>query len=196
MCTPGPRGDRGLVVVRTAEQRAIRVLQQAGNAGASNASVVAGPGSTFGGTTGACTGCVPDLRAGAPPTIDIVTATLTGSYCDTGATPLTVTLSGHLDLLAAPSFDDIMEINQPFGPKRAAPAFLSQGSDMVVTVDGAVGEPTATLPGYASCELTTPYHVDWYVERQNVKHRGLRNFRIEAQQTCCLTAGPGARVCM
>ena len=38
----------------------------------------------------------------------------------------------------------------------------------------------------AGCQYTfTPFHVDWYVNQQNLRLRGLRNFRIDPPQTLC-----------
>ena len=34
-------------------------------------------------------------------------------------------------------------------------------------------------------ERVTPYHVDWYVNRANVKLLGLRNFRVDSPQNSC-----------
>ena len=141
------------------------------------------------GTAGACNGCVTDLRSGSPATIDIASATFAGLYCGP-ETALTVVAGGHLAIVSSPSFDDLLAINQQFGDRPPAPPFHLDGADMVVTMDGSTVESTSPLPGYDQCTLVTPYHVDWYVRRQDVTVFGLRNFRADATYIdCCVRGG-------
>jgi hypothetical protein len=140
-------------------------------------------GSTWSGTSGACSGCVADLRSGSPATIQISPAMFMGRYCDT--TPLQVTTSGQLTMLATVTWGDVFEINQDFGDHHAPPAFATQGSDRTATVDGTLVEPAADTASCVERRIVTPYHVDWYVNQQNLRLRGLRNFRIDAATTAC-----------
>jgi hypothetical protein len=142
------------------------------------ASLVAQPGAGWSSTSGVCNGCLVDLRGSAPAAIDMVGLTFSGQYCGVAA-PLTVSASGHLAMLAAPAFTDIMEMNQSFGDHQAPPTFVVQGPDMVTTVDRSLGEGVGCLYTF------TPFHVDWYVNQQNPRLRGLRNFHIDSPQIIC-----------
>jgi hypothetical protein len=96
-----------------------------------------------------------------------------------------VTTSGQLTILATVTWGDVLEMNQDFGDHHAPPPFASQGSDRAATVDGQLVEPAADTPTCAQRRIVTPYHVDWYVNQQNLRLRGLRNFRIDAATTAC-----------
>jgi hypothetical protein len=182
-CTQTVMGVRALVVMATAQSEAIRLFQVFGGDASTYASLVTVPGSSWTGTSGSCAACVSDLRTGSPQTISIGSATLNGQFCY--GQPLTVSVSGQLAIVAQPSFDDIMEINQSFGDHLAPPPFASEGPDMVTTIDDALYEPIPTMSGCAGSERVTPYHVDWYVNRQNVELLGLRNFRVDPPQNLC-----------
>jgi hypothetical protein len=179
-CDQTVTGARALVVIGTAQMRAIRFFQTPGPVGGNPtfASLVHQPGSGWSGTSGVCNGCVADLRGRPPASIDMVGLTFSGQYCG-GAGPLTVSASGHLAMLAAPTFADILEMNQNLGDQQAPPTFAVQGPDMVTTVDRSLGEGAGCLYTF------TPFHVDWYVNQQNPRLRGLRNFRIDSPQTLC-----------
>lgn len=179
-CEQTVTGARALVVIATAQMRAIRFFQPpapvSGNP--TYASLVHQPGAGWSGTSGECNDCVADLRGGAPASIDMVGLAFSGQYCG-GAGLLMVSASGHLTMLAAPTFADILEMNQNRGDQQVPPIFVVQGPDLVTTVDGSLGEG-------AGCTYTfTPFHVDWYVNQQNPRLRGLRNFRIDSPQTLC-----------
>jgi hypothetical protein len=179
-------GGRALVVVSGsgAEARGIRLFQQPSDGKTTYASMVSSSMSTWSGTSGACDGCIADLHGDAPASIDVVATVFTGQYCSPAATSLQVLAGGHLTILQAPSWDDIIAFNQDVGATLVTPTFVVQGIDEVATVDGSVSEPAASTSGLP-CNLVTPYHVDWYVNQQNLKLHGLRNFRIGASQTVC-----------
>jgi hypothetical protein len=180
-CQQTVMGVRALVVFAAGQSRAIRLFQILGGTATTYSSLVAMPNTLWSGVSASCDGCVGDLRPGAPASIAIGPTTLTGQYCD-GSTPLEVSVSGQLNLLASPSVDDILGVNQPYGAYQAPPSFVLQGDDMVTTVSGfllEVADPIL-MGGTA-----TPYSVDWYVNRQNPAVFGLRNFSIGSPRVIC-----------
>jgi hypothetical protein len=110
---------------------------------------------------------------------------MTGQYC-AGTTALEVTLSGQLTILPTPSVADIIEINASFSD-LAPPSFAQQGDAMVATVDGTLYENVDTVAQNGSA---TPFHVDWYVNSQDVTVFGLRNFRIDSTLPICHMSTP------
>jgi hypothetical protein len=101
-----------------------------------------------------------------------------------------INAQGHLSVQSPPAFADIAEINQHFGERPAGPTFTQAGTDMVTTIDDYLVE-SASSTGSAVCQTVTPYHVDWYVQQDNVKTFGLRNFRIDTPELACCTAVGG-----
>jgi hypothetical protein len=185
-CNTVVPGGRALIVVSGsgAAARGIRLFQQPSDGKTTYASMVSSSMSTWSGTSGACDGCVADLRGGAPASIHVVETSFNGQYCGGSPTALQVFAGGQLTILQTPSWSDIIAFNQDVGATLVTPTFVIQGTDEVATVNGSVSEPTGSTTGL-SCSLVTPYHVDWYVNQQNLKLHGLRNFRIDASQTVC-----------
>jgi hypothetical protein len=140
------------------------------------------------GQESSCAGCVADFRSGVPAQINLTQAIFSSSDCAT-PTPLrtvAVTASGQLTLVAAPSIDDIIQIDQ-LDVSGQVPTFTVKGTEMVAEVDGWYGEPTE-VACYSSCSLIAPFHVEWFVDRQDAKRFGLRNFRIDPPQTSCCSS--------
>ena len=175
---------RVLHVLATAQSKAIHLFQVLGGDGTTYSSLVQNPDQGLSGVSGACDGCVADLRGAAPASLAIGPVTMTGLYCD-GTTPLEVTVSGQLTILPTPSAADILEINSPYvypyADFRSLPSFAQQGDEMVATVDGTLYENDPV----AQTGSATPFHVDWYVNSQDVTVFGLRNFRIDATLPIC-----------
>ena len=148
-------------------------------------SLLRAPNSTWSGVSASCATCVPDLRGAMPATITISAARLDGMLCDDN--PFSVTASGQLSRIATPSTDDVFAINQLIGDYRWPGArFTLVGNEQVATIDGFLVEPVSN----AGCEATqnTHYHVDWYINVDDPKKHGLRNFRIEPTTLqCCPT---------
>jgi hypothetical protein len=178
---------RVLHVIATAQAKAIHLFQVLGGDGTTYSSLVQDPDLGLSGVSGTCDGCVADLRGAAPASLSIGPVTMTGLYCDVATSPLEVTVSGQLTLLPTPSAADILEINSSpyayaYAYPGARPTFAQQGDEMVATIDGTLYENVdpAALTGSA-----TPFHVDWYVNSQDVTVFGLRNFRIDATLPLC-----------
>jgi hypothetical protein len=194
ICTqPVTGGVRALLVIASAQSKAIRLFQVLGGDGTTYSSVIQNPGVTVSGASGACDGCVADLRGTAPASLSIGPVTMTGQYCD-GMTPLEVTVSGQLTILPTPAAADILEMYSLFPADIVAPApppFAQQGNEMVATVNGTLYEivdpvlPTGTA---------TPFHVDWYVNSRDVTLFGLRNFRIDATLPICANTRPPGQI--
>jgi hypothetical protein len=140
------------------------------------------------GVESSCAGCVADFRTGVPAEIDLAQATFSSSDCATPTPTQTaaVTASGQLTLVAAPSIDDIIQIDQ-LDISGQVPTFTANGTEMVAEVDGWYGEPT-DVACYEACSVITRFHVEWFVDRREAKRFGLRNFRIDPPQTFCCSS--------
>jgi hypothetical protein len=173
-------GVRALVVLATAQSRAIRLFQILGGDGSTYSSLVSQPQTLWSGSSPMCDGCVADLRGDAPASLSLGPVTMTASCA--GTTPLEVTLSGQLTMLPNPSLADILEMNQPFGTYGTPPAFVQQGDDMVAPADGVLYEVTYIVN---ETGMATPFHLEWYVSSQTPTLFGLRNFRVDPPQPLC-----------
>jgi hypothetical protein len=189
-CTEVVKGARALRVIATAQSKAILLFQLLGGDQTTYSSLVAGPGVGFSGDSGACTGCVADLRGAPPASLSIGPVTMIGPYCAGDSTRLEVNVSGQLTMLPSPSVADFLEMNQqyadPDGYVDPLPNFAQQGDEMVATVNGTLYENFD--PGRQT-GIATPFHVDWFVNSQNVTLFGLRNFRIDATLPICVRSG-------
>ena len=179
-CHEFATGVRVLHVLATAQSKAIHLFQVLGGDGTTYSSLVQNPNYGLSGVTGACDGCVADLRGAAPASLSIGPVTMTGLYCD-GTTPLEVTVSGQLTILPTPSAADILEVNASFSD-LAPPSFAQQGDAMVAAVNGTLYE---NVDPVAQTGSATPFHVDWYVNSQDATLFGLRNFRIDSTLPIC-----------
>jgi hypothetical protein len=174
---------RVLHVIATAQSKAIHLFQVLGGDGTTYSSLVQNPDQGLSGVSGTCDGCVADLRGAAPASLSIAPVTMTGLYCDLPPSPLEVTVSGQLTILPTPSAADILEINSsPYVYAGTRPTFAQQGDEMVATIDGTLYE---NVDPVALTGSATPFHVDWYVNSQDVTVFGLRNFRIDATLPLC-----------
>jgi hypothetical protein len=192
-CTQPVTGVRALLVIASAQSKAIRLFQVLGGDGTTYSSLIQNPGITVSGASGACDGCVADLRGAAPASLAVGPVTMTGQYCD-GMTPLEVTVSGQLTILPTPSAADILEMYSVFPADIVAPApppFAQQGNEMVATVDGTLYEIVDPVLPTGSA---TPFHLDWYVNSQDVTVFGLRNFRIDATLPICANTRPPGQI--
>jgi hypothetical protein len=183
-CTDTVMGVRALIIGQTAGDRtSIRFFQRLTGSATTYVSLVRTPGSTWSGTSAACAMCLPDLIGAAPATMTIGSGHYDGRLCD--ATSFSVTASGQLSKVATASLDDIMAINEIVGDYRwPGSKFALVGREQVATVDGLFVEPEVG----AGCMATrnTAYHVDWYVNVDDPRQRGLRNFRVDSPQIeCC-----------
>jgi hypothetical protein len=81
---------RALIVVSGsgAAARGVRLFQQPSDGKTTYASMVSSSMSTWSGTSGACDGCVADLRGNAPTSIDVVATSFKGQYCSGCASAL------------------------------------------------------------------------------------------------------------
>ena len=189
-CTEVVKGARALRVIATAQSKVILLFQVLDGDQTTYTSLVSGAGVGFSGTSGACTGCVADLRGVPPTNLSIGPVTMIGPYCANGPTALEVNVSGQLTMLPNPSVADLLEMNQqyadPDGYLDPLPNFVQQGDEIVATVDGRLYENVNTALQTGS---VTPFHVDWYVNSQDVTLFGLRNFRIDATVPVCVRSG-------
>ena len=181
-CNQTVTGVRLLVVNSIAKMRGIRLRQFLSGSGDTYSSLVALPRQGWRDVLSKCSGCIADFRSGSPQVIDVDGSTFRAASCFGSPT---VTPSGHLAILAAPSFDDIMELDHVAGDQAMTPVFTAQGGDMVTTDQRGVSELGPPAPGCAHTVILTLYHVDWYVNRQNPRIRGLRNFQIYEQESQC-----------
>jgi hypothetical protein len=175
---------RVLHVLATAQSKAIHLFQVLGGDRTTYSSLVQNPRQGLSGVSGTCDGCVADLRGAAPASLSIGPVTMAGQYC-AGTGPLEVTVSGQLTILPTPSAADILEINSAgyaYAYAGSLPSFAQQGDEMVATVDGTLYE---NVDPVAQTSSATPFHVDWYVNSQDVTLFGLRNFRIDATLPLC-----------
>jgi hypothetical protein len=185
-CFEYATGVRVLHVLATAQSKAIHLFQVLGGDATTYSSLVQNPNQSVSGASGACDACVADLRGAAPASLSIGPVTMTGQYCD-GTTPLEVTVSGQLTILPTPTAADILEINSGYAYAGSLPFFAQQGDEMVATIDGTLYE---NVDPVALTGSATPFHIDWYVNSQDVKVFGLRNFRIDATLPLCPRSQP------
>jgi len=199
-CSASAAHARELVVATPSTGLAIRFLQTATDGAQTFASLITRVNSTpfssgllnggnpWFGVNGACTDCLPDFRTTTPEGFRLAQTTFTGTYCQGGG-PMTVQASANLARSgAALPITDIEMIAPLFGVP------LEDGGDAdIQTISGYLDEPT-TAGCYQDCDRTTNYNVDWYIDRQDPRKFGVRNFRILSKSTTCCSGHTGERV--
>jgi hypothetical protein len=199
-CSTSATSARELVVVSPGTGLAIRFLQTPTDDTQTFASVITNVDSTpigssflngsspWFGVNGTCAGCLPDFRTTTPAGFTLAQTTFTGTYCQGGG-PMTVQASATLAHSGAVlSITDIEMIAPLFGvPLEDA------GDADIHTLPGYLDEPT-TAGCYQDCDRTTNYNVDWYIDRQDPRKFGLRNFRILSSSTTCCSGHTAERV--